>query len=355
MVVEDAVVVVDDAVGVLVDVYAFEGIAVGVIYLLVYPVGVRSLAYDLLLDVHAADVAGGHVGAFGQTGDLVAVPCEVEVRVPCEVAGHDGTRVDVELYTGVGEVAEVDVADVREVGTCGIVGPYEQVGRLAAVPVEATVDAVVEESEVDADVPCVGFLPLQVSIVLLGICYLYVVGSTVGVDADGIGVRLVGEDVVDGEIGEVVAAKVLLAGDTVLGAELEFAQHAACAFHEVFLKYLPAEGHGGECAPAVVLAEARRTVPAHGGCEEVAVLQGVVDTAEERHELIAALVVGLGRVLVAGILADRLVGGIGDAGVNLAVVVAREVEALPVVAGGHIEVRLDGFERLVVVEIEREE
>ena len=58
---------------------------------------------------------------------------------------------------------------VGEVGACGHSGECEQVLGLALVEVEATVDAVVEETEVDTNVPCVCLLPLDVGVVAVGL------------------------------------------------------------------------------------------------------------------------------------------------------------------------------------------
>ena len=72
-VVENLVVLVDYAVAaVLVNEYAFERIAVFVIYLFVYIERESALAHNVLLNVDTvADTAGSCVGTFGKAGDFV--------------------------------------------------------------------------------------------------------------------------------------------------------------------------------------------------------------------------------------------------------------------------------------------
>ncbi len=313
----------------------------------------------MLLNVDTvADTAGSCVGTFGKAGDFVLVVGNVEVAVPSEVLGNHGTGVDVEFKTGVLEVAEVDVTHVGEVRARRIVCPHEEVGGLTLIVLDATVDTVVEEREVKTEVPSGGFFPLEVGVVLFGVHDLYVVA------VDGVCVALADESVVDRQVGEVVAAEVLLACHTVVDTELEVVEDAAGAFHKAFVKNLPAESHSGEGTPAMVLAETARTVATHGGGEQVAVHEGVVDTAEERHELVAGAVERCRAVLVACIVFEGngfavVEVGVGEGDVGLRnqrigyrKVVALVVEALPGVTRCHVEVAVDSGEILVVVEVE---
>ena len=95
--------------------------------------------------------------------------------------------------------------------------------------------------------------------------------------ADGI-LRIVVTDVEERCVVE-IDRNVLLTGDTPSEAEFEVREPADVA-EELLVLQFPAECQGGEGAPAVVLVEAGRTVPAHREGGEVAVVEGVVHTSE---------------------------------------------------------------------------
>ncbi len=175
-----------------------------------------------------------------------------------------------------------------------------------------------------------GFLPLEVFVIFVG-------GKRLDVSAvDGITLSKIVAQVVCAHVGEVVVAQILLAGNTIAAANLEFAQHAAGAFHPCFVEYLPAQSKGGEGTPAMVLAEAAGTVATHGGCKHVAVHKGVVQTGEERYQLVRCGIGGLGGVLVVGKLAQLGVFGPCDSGVDIAAGMFHFFEFLPGITCGDI-------------------
>ena len=102
-----------------------------------------------------------------ELGDFVLVVGEVVADAPIPVLGADGLPVNRHLNTLVLHRTDVRPNTVVEVGTCGSITFVEQVGGLAVVQVDATRDALVEESPVETDVGRRGGLPLQVRVISL--------------------------------------------------------------------------------------------------------------------------------------------------------------------------------------------
>ena len=136
--------------------------------------------------------------------------------------------------------------------------------------------------------------------------------------------------------GVIIATHGLLAGLAPGEAELQGRERVGLG-HEVFLHHVPAEGHGREDTPLVVL-ETGSTVGADRGGQEVLVGEAVVGAAEEGDQVEFALAAAVGEL-----------GAVADA-VGQAVVLA--VEALPGITGHQVDVVL--AEGLVVVAVELE-
>ena len=254
------------AVTVTVDKLTFDGVAVNIVNLLVNVEAVSGVSHHVGLDVGTCtgrDATGSNevtgIVTVGKLGDLVLVPGDVEVGCPCEVTCHDRTSVDVELDTGVLKVTDVGVHCIGQVRSCGNGGPGQQVLGLALVDLKVTCDAVVEESEVDTEVPCGCFLPLDVGVVTVRLDNIdesaLSVGDDVGIGS-GVGSRVtVVTYCIDRHAGEEVVAYILLTGDTPAGTDLKVAEHAACGFHEGFVDYTPCKRNRRECTPAMILGE----------------------------------------------------------------------------------------------------
>ena len=271
----------------------------------------------------------------GKTRDLVAVPCGVEADVPVPVAVLYSHGVDLELDTDILQVADVGVEVVRKVGACGHGGPVEQVLRLAIVEVGATVDAAVEEAVVDTHVIGGRGLPFQIGVVARGRDRRDPVG------AEGIVAAHRVEDV-GSQRRIVTGVEVLLARLAPAQAQL---QNVAVA-QERLVADVPAKCDRREQTPLVVR-EARGTVVTQGGGNHVAVVERVVETAEERHEEVLRLR-GLGLVQIALAGLERIAGH--DVEQTILLVERRHVEVLPRVTCHDAERVL--AEGLVVVGVE---
>ena len=82
--------------------------------------------------------------AVGQLKDLVGVVSEVSADLPSEVLGLYRNGVDGKLDTSIAQATDVVNYKLCEVCTSGNLGfSIDQVGSLAVVPVNATIDAVI--------------------------------------------------------------------------------------------------------------------------------------------------------------------------------------------------------------------
>lgn len=150
------------------------------------------------------------------------------------------------LGIDVAHVFEHQLVEVRarRNGNC-----RQKVFSLARIVVRREGDPVVKQSQIEAVVPRLGRLPLQLGVVGLG---------TVGID--GVPAELVLGTVeprrVDGDVA-VVRDAVLLARHAVRYAELQVVDHPAQRREELLLRDAPGKSHGGEGAPAIILREAR--------------------------------------------------------------------------------------------------
>ena len=221
---------------------------------------------------HDAFIIGVVVG--GQLRDFAVVPRDVVTDGPGEVLRLDGHGVDVEFHALVLHLAHVGGNLVGEVRAGGGADCVQQVFRLLHIELQATVDAVVQETVVHSHVVRVRLFPLQVGAVAVGFQQVRTVVLRIVVRAEYI-------------LGQVhVVAYVLLAGDTVTETEFQVGKYATGVIHELLVDDAPSHGYGGEHTPAVVLAEAGGTVPTEGSCQQVAVHQVVVQTSEEGHQVV---------------------------------------------------------------------
>ena len=92
--------------------------------------------------------------------DLILVPRPYEVGTPCKVFRYDVLRVDGNLKTLVSGLTHIHIY-IRVTGNLRKVALQQQVGGRRCIEVDVTVDAVVQETEVDTDVEGLGGLPTQ--------------------------------------------------------------------------------------------------------------------------------------------------------------------------------------------------
>ena len=167
---------------------------------------------------------------------------------------------------------------------------------------------------------------------------------------------------VDRHVWEVTAYR-LLTGLTPAETELEVIHDLRSLLEEGHVVDLPAESHGGEYTPTVLLGETGSTIVTDCEGKEVGILERVVQTTEERDEHQVATIIGENR---AGCQTDfgfgsgvdlklaAVVGGVLEAGSSedSTVVSVLIVETLPGVTCHYVKVRLDSLEFLLIVEIE---
>ena len=182
----------------------------------------------------------------------------------------------------------------------------QQVGGLFVVDVGGQPQATVEGCEIDAEIELRGRLPLQVRIGDAAPYHIPVVGAgaahlVAGAD-HGRPLAVVPEFLHAVAVEGLVAADALIAGGSVAQAQLQFAQPARLLEPRLVV-HLPADGPRREVAPLVVFAELRRAVGAHGGRQQVFVLERVVDAPVEGEQLaqVVPVVVYLAQVGVAGV------------------------------------------------------
>ncbi len=361
------------AVVVLVYVAVGDGVAVGIVYLLEYAEGVCGQAYFMYFDgagILGCGVAFGiegevlvFFGATGQLGNLVFVPSDIESGAPSEVLGDDGLGAYGEFDTEVAQRADVAGHGVGGGHTGGYGHVSQQIVGVTQVPVQRGGEAVVEPCHIYTDVPGGGGFPLHLGIVGVGVQRIDPFAVVVGIVSSGVGDGVYGGVVV-------VSAHSLLTGLTPAEAQLHLVHLVAKSFEEAHIGDLPAQSQRGEQTPAAVFGEARGGIVTQCECQQVGVLEGVVETSVEGQKVeLVAIVIGLAIVQTEA-LADVLLGvGIdvhiphtygrhvvegvtqgGDFGVVAFVV----IKTLPGVTGHHVKRGLDAFYFFLVVGIELE-
>ncbi len=145
----------------------------------------------------------------------------------------------------------------------------EKVLLTAVEVVQRTVDTVVEHRKVNTDVPVLAFFPFEIGIDVLARTPYLEIFSVIEIVAEA-----------RHRIYRQIAAEVLVAGNTVVGADFQVIEPFD-VFHELFLRNTPTHRYGGEIAPLVVLSEFRRTFMAQGCSEKIFTFIVVAYTAEE--------------------------------------------------------------------------
>ena len=177
-------------------------------------------------------------------------------------------------------VAHVGRNGLAELCACGCRHRSYEVLCLARVEVERARDAVLEKSEVEAHVPRVGGLPLEVRHVSLRSVSLY----PCAVDES---LRTRSTVCVDRQV-VVVAAYLLLTRNAVRSAQLEVAQHFVL-LQELLVAHRPAQADRREGAPTVVASEARAAVATHCSRQQITSVERVVHTTVVREQRVAVV------------------------------------------------------------------
>ena len=187
----------------------------------------------------------------GKLGDIVAVEGDGRCGGPAEIALLDGDIAQGELCSVAVHLARVGEQGVELIRRSRDLVIPEQVGSVAVIYIQATVDTVVEQAVVRTEVVLVFLLPLEVGIHVLGDCVGIDILSVVPEGAS-VGEHLDGTEVA----GQVVA------GDTETCTELEVV-HPADVLHEIFSADAPSCTEGREISPLMVRSEAGRTFAAY--------------------------------------------------------------------------------------------
>ena len=206
-------------------------------------------------------------------------------------------------------VTHVGRYGLAELCACGCRHGSYEVLRLARVEIERTRDAVLEKSEVEAHVPRVGGLPLEVRHVSLRSVSLY--PCTVDESLRTRSTVCVDRQVV------VVAAHLLLTRNAVRSAQLEVAQHLVL-LQELLVANGPAQTYRREGAPTVVASEARAAVATHCSRQQIASVERVVHTTVVGEQRVAVVFCLMCLQLVAG---DVVFGRLGCGRLPVLVVV----------------------------------
>ena len=327
----------DFAVPVQVGVHSFDGAACcAVVNLLVNLESVWSVAcliHHYGRRLHIAHICIGCVGLGGeaQVRNLVIKPCGVECGCPAPVLRFDNIGVQCNFNALGTDVAHICKHRFVKIDACGNGYSGKKVVGLARKVVNGAAEAVVQETEVDTEVPALRGFPAQVAVVCLGaqcrnpLAVEIIVGSLETLGIVGY-IRIVRD-------------AVLLTGYTVACTNLKVVHNRTDAFEEVLASYSPCKRYRRECAPPVCLGESRATVATESGGKEILAVESVVYASVVRQQRVA-LVVGRSHIgLFAGVVESWICG----------IVVA---PVLVVVAHGRVEARADSVEVLVVVGID---
>ena len=212
--------------------------------------------------VAGADTVLGN--ALIQAEDGVLVAAQVEVPVPEEVAGIDDRTVEGEFETAVADGAHVHGDTTgRVTGGKRNVLVVEQVLGVAVEVLDGTVQAALEEFEIDTGVEGLGGLPGQLLVTLVG-------------KGEGVVRTVIGVDVL---VGVRIGAEAVVTKHTVAGLELEHAHPRGV--EPALLADEPGCTEGTEVTPAVTGREAGRCIAAERGGQEDRAVVVVLRTGEE--------------------------------------------------------------------------
>ena len=270
-----------------------------------------------------------------QLDDAVDVATIGEGGLPTPVA-----CLHIERIKGDFDTAVANLTNVAHDGACA--GTHFEWGlevhkeafRVTVVEVDATVDAVVDEAEVETDVELLGFLPSQVTVregiaITIGNC------TTEVVVVLGVGHR-------QGLIGTHAG---IVTGYTIAHAELQVREPVLCALHECLVVDTPGKGSRWEHTPTLVLGKLARTIPTGADGEQVAVAIVVVDTSYPRKHLEADVlrvdILDSTRTPVVPIHIEGHVGGLVVVAVHPVVIdreEAQHVDAVLLVASEGLDV-----------------
>ena len=279
----------------------------------------------------------GLIEVVAQLEQLVGVVRTREGGGPLEVLRLHRDGLDHQLDTGVAHVAHVHQRLAVEVWRHRHVVPEEQVVGGLDIEVERTVDAVIQETVVETEVPLLGHLPLQVGVGVLhhlkGLDPLAVHRHHVAITRKVIHVlcqiRVTGGDT----------------RHTVAHAEAQVAEPVAGVLHECLVHDVPAEGERGEGGPLVVGTELRAALMTDADECVVAVGIAVADTSEEAHELVVIPVAAHRGVMVL-VCQERAVAQVVPEEGRGREVGVRGIEAVVLLI--EIAVAHDGVEAVVV-------
>ena len=267
------------------------------------------------VDRHADEPAVAAVlGLAGCQGDeFVAVCVDVDASIPLPVTGVDDRTVEGELDTAVLRAADVGGVAAHAGGVRKL-EVEQDVVRALAVVFDRTGQSLVEETEVDTEVPGVGVFPAEVGVRKRG----HVVAGRIGIAE----VVRAGAEGTEGLVG----VDGLVGGLAVAGAELQLVKPAAGARHEGLVVDVPTCGNGRIGVPLMALGQTRGSVGTDGGGNHVAVGVGIHHTTHVGDQA--------GLPVVGGVRADGDVLGVG-----LTDVVVQEL-LVGDVAGGHAVLRV---------------
>ena len=274
----------------------------------------------------------------GDGPEVVLVPGGREVGLPAQppLPAIQDSGTEAELDPVVPHAADVGGDEVRQVAEPRDGHGEEQVVGQLVVVVDRAGDPLIGEPEVEADVDRLGLLPLDVG----------VHGTGAAGREDGVAELILGLVVAEliGGIRQVISEG-LIAGLGPGAPELEVGQPLDPA-EERLLRQPPRDRHRRERAVVVLLAEPGRAVVAQTRREDVAIVDVVVEAAEEGDQL--ALLLELD---VRGVCRGHdLLGAALVAGETSALVVERvDVGLAPGVAAGQVkDARTDRARRGVV-------
>ena len=211
-------------------------------------------------------------------GHLVLIVSIGHVRLPREILGTEYLAIQGDFHTTVVHLAIVDgIGAITPALGRNAHGGSQEVGSLLVVILDGTIEAILEEGEVDTDIEGVGLLPTQIRIgtrlhITLGTAHM----TIVLIVCHHIRCRILRH----------------VTGDTIRDTELQMVD--PIYMEELFLADNPAGTHRpnrlvlilGTSAPKV------RTVPTQTTRHAITVVVGISGIAINRHEAIDILVRG---------------------------------------------------------------
>ncbi len=207
-----------------------------------------------------------------EVDELVAHSRPHKIHGVGEIARVDSVECDVELKSGVFHRAHIHVCLVEQIRRYRHLIVAQQILLAAVEIVERTIEAVVEHREVQAHVPVLTFLPMQVRIDVFRRAPYLEIFPIIVIIAEACH-----------SVERQVAAKILITRHTVVGADFKIV-YPLRPLHELLFRNAPPGRNRREVTPLVIGTEFRRTLMAQRRRQKIFTVEIIAHAAEKRNK-----------------------------------------------------------------------